>query len=96
MQTETKIEQILKAIRETISGGVEFAEDKLSQVLELLTSSKLTAEEKIERTYASASSALVHAVSSASSYAVYNGASATSAASVASVSAVCVHLPHSS
>lgn len=96
------VEQILATIRDTVSNGVEFAEDKLSQILEvsrsgplrrqvlmiqLLTSSKLTAEEKVQKAYASVSSALDHAVTSASNYATSAGASATSAASVASVSA---------
>jgi len=55
---------------------------------QLLTSSKLTAEEKFDKAQASVSSALVAAVSSASSAASVAGASATSAASVASASAL--------
>lgn len=101
VQSQNKVEQILAAIRETVSSGVGFAEDKLSHILEvctfskhlgisahsqLLTSSKLTAEEKYEKAKASVASALTAAVSSASSYASVAGASATSAASVASAS----------
>lgn len=37
VQTGNKIEQILQAIRDAVHSGVEFAEDKLGQVLELLT-----------------------------------------------------------
>jgi hypothetical protein len=35
VQAQNKVEQILAAIRETISSGVEFAEEKLSQVLDV-------------------------------------------------------------
>jgi len=35
VQSQNKVEQILSTIRETISGGVEFAEEKLAQVLEV-------------------------------------------------------------
>lgn len=86
VQTQNKAESILSSIRETISSGVEFAEEKLAQVLDLLTASKLTAEEKYEKAKSSASSVLVYAVSSISSAASVGGASATSAASVASAS----------
>ncbi len=55
---------------------------------QMLTSSKLTAEEKYEKVKASASSALLVAVSSVSSAASVAGASATSAAGVASSNAL--------
>jgi hypothetical protein len=87
VQTGTKLEQILQAIRDTIHSGVEFAEDKLGQVLDLLTSSKLTAEEKYEKAKASISSVYEVAITSASNYANTAAASATSAASAASASA---------
>jgi hypothetical protein len=35
VQAQNKVEQILAAIGETISSGVEFAEEKLSQVLDV-------------------------------------------------------------
>ena len=111
VQTGNKIEQILQAIRDAVHSGVEFAEDKLGQVLEvsqavyacgrmrarvveaekltlqLLTSTKLTAEQKYEKAKASVSSVYEVAITSASNYANTAAASATSAASVASASA---------
>jgi hypothetical protein len=35
VQSQNKVESILASIRETISGGVEFAEEKLAQVLDV-------------------------------------------------------------
>ena len=64
-----------------------FPLEEQSLIKQLLTSSKLSPEEKVQKAYASVSSALQVAISSASSYASSAGNSATSAASVASVSA---------
>lgn len=49
VQSQNKVEHILAAIRETISHGVEFAEDKLSNVLEVSWIS-FSPDEKINRT----------------------------------------------
>lgn len=86
VQGQNKVESILASIREAVSGGVEFAEEKLAGVLELLTGAKLTAEEKLDRAYSSVASASNWATASASSAASAAAASATSAASAVSAS----------
>lgn len=67
VQATSRVESLLAKIREAIGGSVDYAEEKLSGVLEMLTgSSKLSAEEQLSRGYASASSAGASAISAAS------------------------------
>jgi hypothetical protein len=76
-------------IRDTINGGVEFAEGQLSHILEILTGagSKLSPEQQLERGYASISSAASSLFYQASYTAEHLAESASSYASEASVSA---------
>lgn len=67
VQAGSRVESLLAKIREAVGGSVDYAEEKLAGVLEMLTGhSKYTAEEQLSRGYASASSAGASALSAAS------------------------------
>lgn len=67
VQAGSRIESLLAKIREAVGGSVDYAEEKLAGVLEMLTGvSKHSPEEVLSKGIASASSAGVSAVSAAS------------------------------